>query len=98
MREKDIETYLRDKVRRVGGFAYKFESPGNMGVPDRLVILPGGRIIFVELKAPGRKPRQTQVRQMQRLGFLGCDVRVIDSKEKVDEFIAEVKLNEVQAT
>lgn len=98
MREKDIESYLRDQVKRHGGIAYKFESPGSIGVPDRIVIFPGGRIIFVELKAPGKKPRPTQVRQMQRLGFLGCDVRVIDSKEKVDEFIDEVKLNEVHAT
>lgn len=91
MREKDIEIYLRDEVKKIGGIAYKFESPGNDGVPDRLVVLPLDRIYFVELKAPGKKPRPLQVRQMNRLEALGCDVRVIDSKQGVDQFIEEVE-------
>lgn len=90
MREKDIEIYLRDQVKKHGGKAYKFESPGNDGVPDRLVIFPMNRIYFVELKAPGKKPRPLQIKQMATLTSLGCDVRVIDSKEQVDEFLKEV--------
>ncbi|PTY76688.1 nuclease, partial [Heyndrickxia sporothermodurans] len=60
MRERDIEIYLRDEVKKIKGRAYKFESPGNAGVPDRLVILPGGRVFFIELKAPGKKSRPLQ--------------------------------------
>jgi hypothetical protein len=90
MRERDIETYLRDRVKKAGGKAYKFESPGNDGVPDRLVLFPGNRIYFIELKAPGKKPRPLQVKQMRDISAFGCDVRVIDSKAGVDEFIARV--------
>lgn len=90
MREKEIEVYLRDQVKKHGGKAYKFESPGNDGVPDRLVIFPKNGVYFVELKAPGKKPRPLQIKQMAVLSSLGCDVRVIDSKEQVDEFIREV--------
>jgi hypothetical protein len=90
MREKDIEIYLRDRVKKAGGKAYKFESPGNDGVPDRMVVLPGNRIYFIEVKAPGKKPRPLQVKQMRDLTNFGCDVRVIDTREAVDSFIREV--------
>lgn len=89
MRERDIEEYLRNQVKKAGGKAYKFVSPGNDGVPDRLVLFPGGRVYFVELKAPGKKPRPLQIKQMRDIAALGCDVRVIDSKEGVDAFIRE---------
>lgn len=90
MREKDIEEYLRKKVKTAGGKAYKFESPGNDGVPDRIVIFPLNKIYFIELKAPGRKPRPLQVKQMRDLQNFGCEVLVIDSKSGVDDFIAEM--------
>lgn len=88
MRERDIENYLRTQVKKAGGIAYKFESPGNAGVPDRLVLLPGGRVIFIELKAPGKKPTALQLNQQRKISKLGSTVLVIDSKQKVDEFIA----------
>ena len=91
MRERAIEQYLRDQVRAAGGRAYKFVSPGNNGVPDRLVILPPGRVVFVELKAPGRKPTPLQLAQHQRLRALGCDVRVIDSMQQVDELLTSYR-------
>jgi len=90
MRERNIETYLREQVRKAGGAAMKWVSPGNNGVPDRIVIMPGGRVVFVELKAPGRKPTQLQKYQHERLRVLGCDVRVIDSREGVDELVREL--------
>jgi len=88
--EKVIEKYLREKVRSVGGRAYKFVSPGNRGVPDRLVLFPGGKASFVELKAPGRKPTDLQVAQAVKLDGLGFQVLTIDSKDGVDAFIREV--------
>lgn len=90
MREKDIEEYLRKQVKKIKGTAYKFESPGNIGVPDRIVLLPGGRIFFIELKAPGKKPRPNQVYQQRKIKELGNEVLVIDSFLGVDLFIARV--------
>jgi len=87
VRERNIEKYLRDRVRDVGGLAMKWVSPGNNGVPDRIVFLPGGRIVFVELKAPGKKPTALQLHQHERLRTLGQLVIVIDSKEKVDSLL-----------
>jgi hypothetical protein len=84
VRERNIETYLRDQVRKAGGAAMKWISPGNNGVPDRIVFLPGGRIVFVELKAPGKKPTALQQYQHDRLRDLGQLVVVIDSREGVD--------------
>ena len=91
MTEKQIERYLVEQVKRLGGRAYKFVSPGNAGVPDRLVCLPGGAVIFVEVKSEGRKTRPLQVIQIGRLRRLGFDVRVIDGKEQVDKIINEYK-------
>jgi hypothetical protein len=90
MRERDIEAYLRDQVRKAGGRAYKFTSPGNNGVPDRIVTLPGGRIAFAELKAPGKKPTPLQINQHRFIRNQGLPVVTIDSKEGVDEFIRQL--------
>lgn len=71
MLEKEIEKKLVEGVKKLGGRAYKIVSPGNVGVPDRLVLLPGGRIVFVELKTPvGRlsKMQKFRIAEMQRLG------------------------------
>lgn len=92
MREAAIEAYLRDQVRAQGGRAYKFVSPGNNGVPDRLVLLPGGQAYFVELKATGRKSTKLQMLQQQRIAQLGFDVSVIDSRDAVDDFLARVQI------
>jgi hypothetical protein len=88
--EKAIEEYLRDQVRAAGGRAYKFVSPGNDGVPDRIVLLPGAKIAFVELKAPGKKPTALQELQHKRIRGLGFAVLVIDSKAGVDDFMQEM--------
>lgn len=91
MREKIIEQYLRNEVKVAGGRAYKFVSPGNTGVPDRIVLLPEGKIVFVELKAPGKKPSAMQLMQQNRIKSLGFRVLVIDGKEKVDELIGSIR-------
>ena len=86
MREKDIEQYLVKQVKNNGGKAYKWVSPGNDGVPHRIVIFPR-TIIFVELKAPGKKPTLLQLARHRELENLGHKVYVIDSKEGVDRLI-----------
>lgn len=91
MRENVIEAYLRDRVKEIGGKAYKFVSPGNNGVPDRLVCLPGGRVVFVELKAPGKTPTPLQLRQHEILKKLGFTVLVVSCKESADAFIRQCK-------
>lgn len=87
MRENVIEAYLRDQVKAIGGKAYKFLSPGNNGVPDRLICLPGGKVVFVELKAPGKKPTKLQDLQQRKLAEMGFIVLTLDSKEKIDREI-----------
>ncbi|ADZ41829.1 TPA: VRR-NUC domain-containing protein [Yersinia enterocolitica] len=79
-REDSIEDHLVKEVKKVGGIAYKFISPGRRSVPDRLVLLPGGKVIFVECKAPGEKPTAAQLREHEKLRALGFTVRVLDSK------------------
>lgn len=87
--EKATEAYLRGEVRKLGGIAYKFVSPGQTGVPDRIVILPDGRIFFVEVKSEGEESSNNQKRQQNRLRSLGCTVYAdIDTKAKVREVLA----------
>ncbi len=90
MREQLIEQKLRTTVRAKGGLALKFVSPGTVGVPDRIVLMPGGRVYFVELKAPGNHMSPKQVKMAEVFSRLGYQVRVIDSMEKVKGFIDEV--------
>jgi hypothetical protein len=94
MRERDIEKYLVQKVKKLGGIAYKFTSPARRSVPDRLCVLPKNEVFFVELKAPGKKPTEGQEREIARLRALGCKVFVIDSKEGVDKLLAEEMVDE----
>lgn len=89
-REKEIEEKLRYSVKSHGGIALKFTSPGFDGMPDRLILLPNGRIAFAELKAPGKKPRKLQLARHRLLRKLGFKVFVIDSKEQIGGVIDEI--------
>ena len=89
MREKDIEKVLVNEVRKQGGRAYKWVSPGNDGVPDRIVILPGRPPIFVELKSKTGRLSALQGVQITRLRELGQDVRVLKGVQEVRNFLAE---------
>ena len=88
MRERDIESRLMRAVREAGGTAYKFVSPGHSGVPDRMCVFPPfGRIVFVELKAPGKRPTKLQQAEIRRLREAGCRVAVVDSVEGIAEVL-----------
>jgi len=90
MRERVLEQRLVREVERLGGLAPKWASPGNRGVPDRIVILPGGRTVYVELKAPGRPLTPLQRKWKQKLERLGHRHFKIDSAEDIERFIREV--------
>lgn len=87
MREKTIEMHLKKEVEKHGGKCIKFNSASMRGLPDRIVLFSGGLILFVELKAPGKKPRAEQLRVHKMLRELGAKVYVIDSKESIGRFI-----------
>ncbi len=90
MKEKAIELYFVKKVKAMGGMAIKFVSPGFDGLPDRLVLLPKSKLAFVELKAPGKKPRALQIKRMEQLTNFGVKCFVADSKERVDIILDEL--------
>ena len=90
MREKQIEMKLVEAVNRCGGLCPKWISPGLNGVPDRLILLPGGRIAFAELKAPGKTPRPLQRHRIEQLRKLGFRVYVIDSIEQIGGVLDEI--------
>ena len=86
MLEKDIENALVRKVKKLGGMCEKFTSPGRRSVPDRIITMPNGKIVFVEVKNTGKKPTELQLRDHERRRSLGCDVRVIDNMDDANAF------------
>lgn len=90
MRENVIERQLAVAVKKMGGMAVKFVSPGLDGVPDRIVLLPDKRIAFVELKAPGKKLRALQEKRKGQLEELGFPVFVIDGVEQIGGVLDEI--------
>ena len=89
MLERDIERYLRDEVKNLGGMCLKFVTPGFTGVPDRILLLRGGVIAFCELKRPGQVERQRQAFVQHRLRKMGFTVfSAVDCKAKVDGVLA----------
>lgn len=91
MKESRIEKRLKKEIELIGGKAKKFVSPGSSGEPDRIVLLPHGRIYFIETKAPGEKLRPLQEFRAKELRALGFDVRCLDTIEKLKAFIEEVR-------
>lgn len=91
MREKAIEQKFREAVKAVGGVAVKFTSPGFDGMPDRLALLPGGRMAFVEVKTPGKKPRPLQAARHRMLRRLGFKVYVLDNEGQIGGIIDEIQ-------
>mgnify|MGYP006288584855 CR=1 FL=1 len=89
IKESTVERHLRRRVKALGGVAIKIIPFYMPGLPDRLVVLPGGKYHWVELKRPGEEPRSHQVRVHKLLGGLGCSVVVLDSVEAVDIWLEE---------
>ena len=91
MREKEIEQKLVTEVKRCGGICPKFVSPGYDGMPDRLILLPNGRMAFAELKAHGKKPRPLQTARHKLLRKLGFSVYVLDGMEQIGGILDEIQ-------
>ena len=90
MRESSIEHRFVKRVKKAGGLCWKLTSPGTSGVPDRLVILPGGRVSFVELKRGGGIVSGVQKTRIEELSALGIDARVCIGKAGIEEFFKDV--------
>ena len=90
-REREIERKLVEAVRKTGGLALKFVSPGWSGAPDRIVLLPGGKAGFVEVKAPGKKPRPLQARRKKQLEQMGFKVFVLDGTGQIGGIVDEIR-------
>lgn len=91
MREKVIEQQLVKAVRAAGGLCPKLVCPGMDGMPDRMLLFPGGRLAFVEVKAPGKKPRPLQLLRHEQLRTLGFQVFTLDALSQISEIILSVK-------
>lgn len=89
--EKYVEQKLVTKTKKMGGLAVKFVSPGLDGVPDRLILFPGGKMAFAELKAPGKKIRPLQEKRKRTLEGLGFRVYVIDNVEQIGGILHEIQ-------
>lgn len=85
--EKAVESYLTDRVEKCGGICWKFVAPGTAGVPDRIVMLPGGFVAFVETKRPGGKTRALQDVRLNQIKKRGCRAYVLDTRDKVDTWV-----------
>ena len=91
LKESTIERRLTNGVKNTGGLALKFVSPGHAGVPDRIVLLPGGKLMFVELKTETGNLTPLQINTQNRLRLLGFDVRTLYGKQYVDRFLEEIR-------
>lgn len=91
MNEKLIEKKLREGVKSLGGIALKLYSAYHIGLPDRLVLMPGGQAYFAEIKTTGKKPTKLQEKTITELRALGFKAEVLDSQESLDKFMEDLK-------
>lgn len=90
MLEKEIERRMVQTVKKRGGLCYKFVSPSNPGVPDRIIITPTGRVVFVELKTEIGRLARIQKWQISEMQKRGADVRVAKGWDDVEALLEEV--------
>jgi len=91
MRECEIEKALTIQIKKRGGLALKFVSPGMSGVPDRLILMKDGKLAFIELKAPGKKMRPIQIKRKRQLESLGFLVYCIDDQGQIGGVLDEIE-------
>ena len=91
MKEKDIEKRLREEVKKAGGLCLKFTPASWSGAPDRLILFPGGRVFFVELKRPGEEPRPLQKVRIRKLREMGFHAEVLDNVDRIPGLIGACK-------
>ncbi len=89
--EKVIEQKLVKAVKAIGGMCLKFVSPGTNAVPDRIILVSLGKIAFVEVKAPGEKPRPLQVLRIKQIRNLGFKVYILDDVSKIGEILDDIQ-------
>lgn len=94
MLEKELEKKLVQAVKKMGGLCYKFTSPGHTGVPDRITIMPYGKVGFIELKQAGKKPTPNQRLQLSMLKSKGCRVYLVDQEGQIDKVIKDLALGQ----
>ncbi len=95
MTEKKLEEKLVQAVKNRGGIAYKFTSPGRAGVPDRIVILPGNKIGFIEVKKPGKgKLRKIQKQELKKLTALRCKCYVLNDPNDIQSILCDINVGE----
>lgn len=87
--EKAIEKYLVSETKKLGGLCLKYSNPNMVGYPDRLVLLPGGKLVWVELKSKGKKPSKVQALRFAHMASMGHPVEVCDSKQAVDDILGK---------
>lgn len=90
LQEKFIERELVLRLKKVGVESIKFEVLGKRGMPDRIILIPGGRVVFAEVKSPGEKLRPLQEKRKRELENLGFKVYVINSKTEIDELVKQI--------
>ena len=91
MNEKLIERKLKTGVEKLGGLALKLVCLSFTGIPDRTVLMPGGKVWFAELKTTGKKPSPRQVIVIAFLRKLGFSVYVIDTERQLDDFLKNIQ-------
>lgn len=91
MRETTVEQALIRAVHTAGGHCWKFTSPGLAGVPDRLILLPGPHVGFIETKAPGGKPRPIQQHRINQIRALGIPALILDHPNHIEEALHEIQ-------
>lgn len=91
--EKDLEAKLRIEIEKRGGMALKHTAQYHRGIPDRIILLPNGVTVFVELKTTGKKPTALQMHAMKKLMSLGFPCYVVDSTEKLNELLKFIDRN-----